>query len=155
MDYEASQAFHGDARKALDVAASVFAGAGFRIDSRTPSSLLASRTALAGSKQDPLCGASRAEVHATGSAISLKADLGEVRKLMKFLTILIGTMAVTLAVILGILVFHRGQPPGVLFSLLAFAPWVVLLPVMNKLFKSRTRRALDTLLHNTIALGGN
>jgi hypothetical protein len=152
MDYECSQTFSGDPAKALDTAATVLAGSGFRIESRTSSSLSVSGPGMLSSKQHPLCGVSSAQFNAAGNSLSVRADLGGVRKMMTFITVMIGTMAVVLASVLFILVFYRGQPAGVLLSLLAFAPWVVLLPVMTRLFTSRTRRALDTLLHNMATL---
>jgi len=106
--------------------------------------------------QDPMVGISRAHISAVDGKLSIRAELGGVTKIIKYLIIFIAAMAVSFLVVFGI-VFGQSQGQSMRKSFLIFlgplAPWVVITPLMGRFLKSRTCRAIDVLMNNMVALG--
>ena len=107
------------------------------------------------SRQNPLVGISRIRIRGSSGNLSLEADFEGIRKLIKFLVFFIVGMAVFFVVLFGILFSKQGQPVTkiILISLAPFIPWPVIIPLMAIWMKSRTSKALDTLVNNMAALG--
>jgi len=90
------------------------------------------------------------QIIADSGKITLKAEFGGVKKLMKFLVFFIGGMMIFFLVLFGIM-FHVQQKPMNVFLILGpLLPWPILIPVMAIVFKKRALRALDTLMRNIV-----
>ena len=161
MDYEKTIPFNGDPSRAIDLAVQAFTVNGFRITSKTGSSIEAEGPGMLNTREQPLRAASRVSLAFTGSTASVRADFGALRKLLRIMSLIL----VALAVFLEILFFAIGpsmrwdHPVAhprrflALMSLAPLAPWPILVSVIWTLMRKRVRRELDTLLHNMTMVG--
>jgi hypothetical protein len=149
MTHEASVTYNGDSRRVMQLAAESLTAAGMRIDSKTDSTLEFSGPGLNSTNENPLLGISRARLSATGSTISIRADLGAVQRLFRILLYMIVALDVVACVVLFLVLRGKMATPLVLTIAIApVAPWIVLLPLMSGWMKRRTMRAIETLLNN-------
>jgi hypothetical protein len=156
MDYERSERLDGEASKAVELARNVFFQHSFRIVSNEPSAVeFCGPGTLWVKGQDPLAGISKVSVEVGRDSISIRADFGGTRKTIKYAAFFLVGLALLFVVFFGILFGLRGEPVSkiILFSLVPFAPWPVILPLMAKWMNSRTSCSLDALLHNMVAVG--
>jgi len=107
------------------------------------------------SRQNPLVGISRVCIHETSGNLSVEAEFGGIRRPTKYLVLFIVGMAIFFLAFFGIMFSRQGQPIKriILTALAPFIPWPVLIPLMAIWMKSRTSKALDTLLNNMVTLG--
>jgi hypothetical protein len=163
MDYEKTDTFTGDPHKAMDLAVTVFTDNGFRIESKSDSTLEVIGPGWQDSKQATIRGVSRASVRITPSQIALSADFGGVRKLIRGVQILIVSLGIFFVILFYILAPHMTQRGKVhlsrgaisLLPLGSLAPWPIILPFMARAFRKRVTRELDTLVHNMSVIAGN
>jgi len=144
-DYEKSVPFNGEASKSVELARSVFFQHSFRIVSNEASAVEFWGPGTIWVKgQDPLAGISKVSIEAGHDKVSIRADFGGTRKTIKYAAFFLVSLALFFVVFFGILFGVRGEPVMniILFSLVPFAPWPVILPLMAKWMKSRTSRAL-------------
>jgi len=156
MKYEKEEYFKGDLAKAIDLAKNTFLPNGFEIiDSSNSSFEVTNRSNVWGSNQHPLNGVSKACISGSGGKITLKAELGGVTKMIKYLILFIGGMMVFFLIFFGIQFHVQGQPVNKLLRMIwaPFVPWPIAIPLMGVWFKKRADRALDTLLKNMISAG--
>lgn len=157
MKYEKEEYFEGDLAKAIDVAKNTLLPNGFEIIDSSDSYLEAvNHTGLWGYNQHPLNGVSKVSISESDGKIILKSELGGVTKMIKYLTLFIGAMAVFFLLLFGFLFGLRQQQPlgkVLLISLGPLVPWPIAIPLMGVWFKKRADRALDTLLKNMISAG--
>jgi hypothetical protein len=154
MKYEKSQYFKGDLAKTIDMAKNTFLPNGFEIIESNNSSLeVTNRSGLWGYNQHPLNGVSKAHIFCSDGRITIKAELGGVTKMIKYLVLFIGGMTVFFLIFFGILFHIQGQPFGKLMRIIwaPFVPWPIIIPLMGVWFKKRACRTLDTLLNNMIS----
>ncbi len=144
MTHQRSVPVTGDAARAFDLAAVVLTSNGFRLERRDDRSLLATGRGLASTKQNPLLGASRVELSRVGGELRLEAELGGLRTLVRFLVAFPAGLAV--AVLIAWLAADRQGGPIPWQVALALVPWAVLSPLMIRMTRRRTARALDDLL---------
>ncbi len=155
MKYERTEYFAADSAKAMDVAKNTFLPNGFEIISSSDSMLeVVNRSSVWGYNQHPLNGVSKAVITGGNGKITIKAELGGVTKMIKYLILFIVGMMVFFVIVFGIQFHVQGQPLNKLLRMvwMPFVPWPVLIPLMGLWFKKRACRALDTLLNNMIAL---
>jgi hypothetical protein len=161
MDYEISQPFNGNREKALDHATRMFTDNGFRIVSKTASSLEVQSPGMSSTKQNAILGISRAVVEVSGQTVSLRADFGSARRMIRIVAFAISGLAVFFAVLFPLLATHmktrHGAPMGPSrigpLSVLPLAPWPILLPLIAAGHRRRIRRELETLVHNMVMVG--
>lgn len=156
MKYEKEEYFDGNLAKAIDVARNTFLPNGFEIVDSSDSKLeVTNRSNLWGYNQHPLNGVSKAYISRSDGKIILKAELGGVTKMIKYLILFIGGMMVFFLFFFGIQFHIQGQPIDKLLRMVwaPFAPWPIAIPLMGVWFKKRADRALDTLLKNMISAG--
>lgn len=156
MDYKKEEYFEGDLAKAIDVAKNTLLPNGFEIIDSSDSYLEAvNRTGLWGYNQYPLNGVSKAYISGRDGKVALKAELGGVAKMIKYLILFIGGMMVFFLIFFGIQFHVQGQPINKLLRMIwaPFAPWPIAIPLMGIWFKKRADRVLDTLLKNMISSG--
>ena len=139
---------------------------GFAITSRDATSATLSGPGLNSTKQPPILGASIVNLKVDGNLLHLNAELGGVDSMQRFLIYFPLVLGLGLGLFFGVGGgFAFGQRFGVGFgvpwaqgwqwmlvaiggSMLPVAPWVILSPLMAKMIRSRTQRALTTLVHN-------
>ena len=149
MDYQKTMPV-ADSEKAVGAAANVFIQHSFRIVEKSKTGVELTGPGMISSRQNPLTGISTIRISQSNGSLSVEAQFGSIRRLIKYLAIFIVGMAVFFVILFGIVFTRQGQPMGtvVLISLAPLAPWPVLLPVIMIWLKSRTSRALDVLLSN-------
>ncbi|HUS73271.1 MAG TPA: hypothetical protein VMY06_09420 [Sedimentisphaerales bacterium] len=155
MDYEKTEPFSGNMEKALEVAKNVFIQHNFQIVRDSDSEAEFTGPGMLSSRQNPLVGISRVCIRGISGNLSVEAEFGGNRKLIKYLVLFIAGMAIFFLVFFGIILPKQGQPADkiILISLAPFIPWSVIIPLMTIWMKSRTAKSLDTLLTNMVALG--
>jgi len=142
--HTASVTLAGDPARAFDLAATVLASNGFRLEKRDDRTLAAVGRGMQSTKQNPLTGAGRVTLTRVGSELRLEADLGGVRRLVRFLVALPVGLAVAFLVGWALSGGARGPLPWQ--PALALAPWLVISPLMVFWIRRRTIAALDDLL---------
>jgi len=98
--------------------------------------------------QNPLMGVSGIAVHVEGQNVQVRANLGGLRNTLWFLLLLLLVVAVSCVVNFSIFMKEAESFQKVLLSLLPFAPWPILAPILFFFMKSRTIRAIDVMLSN-------
>lgn len=86
----------------------------------------------------------------------MKATLGGVEKMKKFLYFFPLGMAIFFLILFGVLTLTLPtlrNPIFFLIPLLALSPWLFLSPWMSRMIGTRTVQAIDTLLNNMVVLG--
>ena len=151
MDYNKTVSLSGSEEKALEVARNVFIQHGFEIVENSNSKLELRGTYQIWLKgQNPLVGVSRVRVQVAGSNLSVEADFGVIRKTTWCLIFFIVGLAAFMLIVFATVFSLQGQPVRkiLLLSLVPFAFWPVVIPLMAKFMKFRTTRALDVLVTN-------
>ncbi|MHC4944430.1 MAG: hypothetical protein ACYTG7_15550 [Planctomycetota bacterium] len=151
MDHQASIRFSGDPAKALETARSVLALNGFKVSSQGEGTILAEGPGLKSTRQNPLLGMTRAQITVRQSSIDLEAELGGVRFMQRFIVIFPPALVLFLALVFY-LVPMKGETPSYLW-LYMILPWIVIGPLIAKIMKRSTVKAIETLLHNMSASG--
>jgi hypothetical protein len=147
----------------MDLAVTVFTDNGFRVESKSDSTLEVIGPGWQDSRQATIRGVSRASVRITSSQIALSANFGGVRRLIRGVQILIVCLGVFFVIFFYILAPHmtqRGKSPLsrgaiALLPLVSLAPWPIILPFMGRAFRKRVTRELDTLVHNMSVMAGS
>ena len=158
MQYVASLPFRGDASEAFRLAEAALTAIGFRFTERTAAALEMVGPGMNNSRESALLGATRIRVSNGNSELACEADLGGVKWLSRFVTVFPIALVLGLGLVLTI-VFSLIQGPGMWILAVAGAVglnalmWLVIGPLMARGFRSRTDRALDSLLANMVAVG--
>lgn len=139
---------------------------GFKIERQNTNGIVLSGPGLQSTRQNPLLGASQVELSAERTTLALEAELGGVDSMRRFLIVLplaLGMVFFSLSIVTGgvVVAVNFGQAkqmladPGhwwlwlmPLWPVWPIAPWMVLGPLMSRWMRSRTERALETLVHN-------
>lgn len=158
MEYSKTVPFTGKAAKALEVARATFLPQGFQIVASTDYELRVTGPGLNSTKENPLKGITEASIiiRPSASAIEMKATLGGVEKMKKFLIFFPLGLALFFLIVFGALTLTLPtlrNPIFLLIPLLALSPWLFLSPWMSRMIGTRTVRAIDTLLNNMAILG--
>lgn len=152
MDYTKTVPFNGDSQKALEFSLNLFTQQGFTIVRKHEYGHELTGPGMVSSRQNPLVGISKVIVRIKSGQIKVQAEFGGIKKMQTFLILFICGMALFFFILFGFL--FRNRPNfNMLLPLAPFLPWPILIPVMIKSFKARTRRALDTLLNNMSMMG--
>jgi hypothetical protein len=162
MEYAASQPFHGNIDKSLDLAVAALSALGFRLDARTPDSAKLSGPGMNNSRQCPLVGASRLDIRAERGQLALFAELGGVERMSRFVRYFPISLNLGLGVIFltvfGLTIgrrlpFATWAGPVIGVTLLNGAIWAVLGPWMARKIHQRTCQGLETLLTTLVTAG--
>jgi hypothetical protein len=156
MEYSKTVPFTGRASKALEVARSTFLPQGFQFVASNDYELRVTGPGINSTRENPLKGISAALIITGPSAIEMKATLGGVEKMKKFLIFFPMGMAVLFLIVFGVLALTQPafrHPWIFLIPILALSPWLFLAPLMSRMIGSRTMQAIDTLLNNMVMLG--
>jgi len=151
MNYEKTITFTGEPAAALDIAKNTFLPNGYLISESTDNSITLKGNNLFWLQQqnNPLIGISKVNIRVENSTVSLKAELGNITKVIIFLIAFIVVLALLTVIIFAIVFAGKENGPNViLLSLLPLAPWPVLAPLIFFFLKYRTCKALDILVNN-------
>ena len=155
MHYTATAPFTGDPARAIDVAVSILAPVGFRIDEKTASEVRLTGPGMNSNRQNPLVGASSIHLVASRTELALAAELGGVRRMSRFVIwfplilclVLFGIGAAVAAIKfpqqLQMVLTIAAIPVGINILL-----WLILGPIISRHLKRKTCEALDVLLSN-------
>jgi len=165
-NHETSAEMRGDGRRVLDALVIALAPVGFRVERRTASEVEFSGMPPLGSHHVPLVGASRILARAENRRLVLKAELGGVEQIRRFLHRLPLLMGVMLGIVFGgifPLVFRqrfseRGWyllAPMLGMVLVFFLIALVVGPIATRKFEARTRVALDALTISVASIGAD
>ncbi len=165
-NHETSAEMRGDGRRVLDALVIALAPVGFRVERRTASEVEFSGMPPLGSHHVPLVGASRIVARAENRRLVLKAELGGVEQIRRFLLLFPLSMGVMLGIVFG------GILPLVLRQRFAERGWIFLAPIFamvvvlslialvvsqfaTRKFEARTRAALDALTISVASIGAD
>jgi hypothetical protein len=159
MQYTSTVPFEGSTEKAFDLAAASLTSIGFQLIARDGSAMELLGPGMMNSRQSALRGASRIQIGRGAGELSIKAELGSVQKLMRFIYVfpigLIFSLCLFFFILFSFLFDNRQWVVPLLLGVGANAlVWVVLSPMMARLIHSRTCKAIDALL-KSMAVTGN
>ena len=158
MQYAVSVPFSGDTDKAFSLAESALTALGFRLTERTTGSVELVGPGMNSTQQSALVGASRIQISHRRGELALEADLGGAARMSRFVILFPLGLCLFLAVLFSV-VFGTLFEPGVWVFTVAGTLgvnallWLWLGPRMARGIRARTRRGLDTLLANMVAVG--
>jgi len=154
--YEEKVDFFGDASRAIDTALRTLLPLGFEIESQGSSYLTVKGSGMNSTRQNALQGVSRAEFTADRGSLRVRAELGGVDRMQRFLVLLLLGMGLfDSMVFLGLWYFLdelRAHPWFLIIPLLTFFPWIIIGPLLARWIGKRTREALGALLRNMAML---
>jgi hypothetical protein len=157
MNYETSESFSGSPAKAIEFAAAALTTGGFRIEDHSETMLQAKGSGTCNNK-NAYYGISLLTLRVSGGILRAEATIDAGKRILRLLGLVLSIVfaATVLVFVVTPMTNHHGQSLPVnqrlLLPLLPFAPWPVLAPVMAMVFRSRARKAVDTLVHNAAAM---
>ncbi len=144
--------FNGDAASAFDIALRTLLPLGFEIESQGSSHLTVKSPGMNSTRQNPLQGISYADFTIEHSSLQVRAELGGVDRLQRFLVLLLLGMGMfDSLVFLGLWYFLdklHAQPWFLIIPLLTFLPWIIIAPLLARWIGKRTRDSLGSLLRD-------
>jgi len=148
--------FNGDAASAFDIALRTLLPLGFEIESQGSSHLTVKSPGMNSTRQNPLQGISYADFTIEHSSLQVRAELGGVDRLQRFLVLLLlGVGMFDSLVFLGLWYFLdelRAHPWFLVIPLIIFLPWTIISPLLARWVGKRTRNALNALLSSMAVL---
>jgi hypothetical protein len=155
-DYEGSVDFSGDTARALEYAGNLLGAKGFRVLPPAGNQLwFTNPSSYLNTKKQPLLMVSKGCLAATGTSLTLQAELGNLQTLVKFLVLLLTVMAIPETVLIAaVMVMMVKQPELLWVCVTPIAPVPFILLFMPKIQGGITGRALDALLNEAAAAGG-
>jgi len=156
MIYEASEISRGDPGRAIEFLTTTLTGAGFRIDSRTNSTLVVSRASLFAAQNQALL-ASKIEFTIGGGTISARSELKPPTLIFSIVIVAELISMVVLFVVLNHAVAQPGHAPiprmlRQWLPLTPLAPLIVILPALYFSRKTMHKKTVDTLVHNAASV---
>ncbi len=154
-EYEGRVDFRGNPARALECAKNILDAKGFKVLPPAGNQLwFTNPVSYLNTKKQPLLMVSKGCLGATGSSLTLQAELGNMHALFKFLALLLGVMAIPETAIMAVVFVMVAKQPELLWiCLLSVAPILFILFLVPKIQRRITSRALDALL-NEAAAGG-
>ncbi len=150
--HEISIPYSGGSQQAINVALQTLLPLGFQIESQGSAHLIVSNKTYNSTRQSALMGISRAEFNADRSTLSVRAELGGVERLQRFLLfILLGVGIFDTLVLTALWYFLetlRAHTWFLIIPLISLLPWIFIAPRMTIWIRQRTEDALDVLLSN-------
>jgi hypothetical protein len=149
MSYEKTAIFNREPKAALETAKTILLPNGFQIIEFTVNSVILKNDCWLQKQNNALSSISQIDIRIENSTISLKAELGTIKKILVFLVIFLVFLAAFLAIVFAIMFSKNMELSKILvLSLVPFAPWPILVPLIYFFLKVRANKALDILLSN-------
>ena len=146
MTYETSTIFHGDPKKALAAAESIFMTNGFRVERLGTYEISVTGPGMSNSRQNPLRGVSDATLQFGGSDVQFAAKLGGVESMRNFLILFPPGLGLILMASFYLTGMWSTQVAVTVLA--ALSPWIVLSPLITIKIKKKTIASIETLMHN-------
>jgi len=155
MDYSSKVPFQGQFRDALTLAIGALTTLGFRVAARDEQAIEFMGPGLNSTRQNALLGATRIRLEASGGQLAVRAELGGIRWLRRFLLLFPSMLCLGIGVML-IVVFSFVKPAALQKLEAALAVIVgshmvvrmIVGPVIAQRFETKCQRSLDTLIAN-------
>jgi hypothetical protein len=169
--YSTTASFTGRADPVLSAAVTTLTNNGFAIVDRMNGRTTLAGPGLTSTRQNPILGASRIEIAVRGQTLHVDAELGGIvtmRRFLRWFPLLLGLGLGLLFAVLGAVVwegkFDVGLglpwPPGLQWfvatmalGILPVVPWLFISPLLIRMVRRRTERALDVLANNAAFAG--
>jgi hypothetical protein len=153
--YKKNFELKGNPAKALEMLLNIFIQSNFRIIKKEAFSFELEGPGMNSTRQNPLVGISEAKVVFEDNILLVQVVMGGVAKMRRFMIRLISGMAVFFAVLFGISFATVGAFAGInpSHAVLVAAPlliWVFLIPVLTRVMKHRTIKALNIAAENAV-----
>jgi len=159
MTYEKSVNFSGDSHRAMQVAIDFLMGNGFKITSKTDTTLSFTGPGMRRAKYDPWAGISEAQITVAANTISIRAEFGMFNLARVFLPVLAAILVGAEAAFFGFDSQKHGHnsmiPQLMMPQLLMVIVFVITMLIARMTQGRRTTRAIDTLLQNMATLAGS
>jgi len=152
MEYKTSVPFAGSADAAIDIARSQFIVHGFKVNQSGPAEITVTGPGMQSTNQNPILGVTQAKISITSGHISVCAELGGVKFMQRFIYIFPPALCAFLGFTMAF--FPNTPKHSPLIVIAVAAPWLVISPLMAKMIKTRTTKAVDTLVHNMKNISG-
>ncbi|MBM3137069.1 MAG: hypothetical protein FJZ98_02655 [Chloroflexi bacterium] len=150
--YEDFVSFSGEPSRAFDTALTTLLPLGFQVLSEGSSQLVVNGPGFTSTRQNALLGISRAEFTAERSSLKVRAELGGVDRMQRFLIILLVGLGLFDSLIFLTLWYFLDQLGAHIWFLfipaLTLVPWVIIGPILARWIGKRTQEALHHLLQN-------
>lgn len=150
-------AFSGDGSRAFEIALQTLLPLGFRIESQGSSRLVVTGPRYNSTRQNSLLGISKAEFTAERSSLRVRAELGGVDRMQRFLLFLLLGLGLFDSVLFTALWLFVEEIHAYTWFLavpvLTFIPWIFVAPLMVRWISRRTKEALSALLNNMAMTG--
>lgn len=147
MKHESRAPYSGDHVAILDRAVDQLATIEFVLVEKSETSRTLAGPGMHSTKQPALVGASDIEIAREGGEMVIRADLGGVRAMSRFVWIFPPCLCLFVAATIAL---SNGEVDWT-WMLLPALPWVVIAPLMSRMIERRTRRALDGWLQTLVA----
>ena len=108
MQYVASLPFSGNTDKAFGLAVAVLTAVGFRLTARTGESVEMVGPGMRSTEQSALVGASRIHIRSDHGELTVKADLGGVEWMTRFVMLFPLGLCLTLGIVFAVVFGPRG-----------------------------------------------
>ena len=151
LEYDKTEIFSGNASVVLSSLRDAFLQQGFELLAHDEHSFQVRGGGMTSTKQSPLLGVSKAEVVVAASDVTLRAELGGVRRMQYFVMLFPPALVLGLCVMFYFTLpnwqlFVRNSAPAMVLQ------WLVIGVFMAWWIRRRTVRALDVTLKNAIEL---
>lgn len=153
MYYEKSVSFEGDVKKTIEGAKSVLLPQNFKIVIINDTSIEFANTSRF-VNQDPWSVVSSIRININDKKLSIEAELGGIKKIIKYMLLFWIGMSIFFTVVFGTLAYIFRWPMKTLIGLpLLFLTFLPAIPFMAIFLKFKANKSLEVLLNNMVALG--
>lgn len=153
--HEEFVSFSGDGARAISTALQTLLPLGFQVESQGSSHLFVTNSRYRSAQDSPLSGISRAEFNLDRFSLNVKAELGGVEKMRRYLLIVLLGSSIFDAVLFTALWYFIEELHAktwlLVFPLVILLPWIFIGPYMSRWLKNRTVDALKALLDEMAA----
>jgi hypothetical protein len=152
MQYETTINLSGDSLRALDHAVRTLTARGMKLTTRTSASVeLAGEGGWPNSKDDPLKPVSRVTLGATGSSLSIRADLDGISQLLVLVTVLSAAADIPAAFLVWQAMWKQNRLLAIVLAMLVGLSWLIVVPLLRWILRRRTSRAIDEVIARAAA----
>jgi hypothetical protein len=145
MKYAASTTITGSPEIALARIRDALLANGFTITTARSTELTTTGPGMMSNKENPIRGVSAATFLTQGGQLHVTAELGGAAFLGRFAIYFPLGLGLFFVILFGWGRFSSG-PAGILTPLLSVAPWLILGPLIARMIRKRTEKAIDALL---------
>lgn len=151
MEYQQTLTIKGDGKALLDSTMQLLMAQGFSIVKKENFYLEVAGHNVHSSNQNPMLGASKIVFSISGRQLHVDAELKGFKKLITILSMMMVVMAIGF-VMMAMFLPNTDPDFRPYHAALPLLPWVVLMPLMARIFKKRTIKTLDTFVANLAML---